>query len=65
MSFIRDLYRDEIRDGWLVTADTKKIWNRQLEIWSELDRICRKHDITYWAGWGTLLGAARHNGFIP
>ncbi|MBR1804776.1 MAG: LicD family protein [Selenomonadaceae bacterium] len=65
MAFIKDLYRDEIRDGYLVMSDMKKVWNRQLEIWAEVDRICRKHSIQYWAGWGTLLGAARHGGFIP
>ena len=65
MAFIKDLYHDEICDGWLVKSDMKKIWNRQLEIWAEVDRICRKHDITYWAGYGTLLGAARHGGYIP
>ena len=65
MEFIKDLYRDEIRDGWLVKSDTKRVWQRQLEIWQEVDRICRKHKINYWAGYGTLLGAARHKGFIP
>ena len=65
MAFIKDLYRDEIRDGYLVMSDMKKVWNRQLEIWAEVDRICRKHSIQYWAGWGTLLGSARHGGFIP
>jgi len=59
------LYHDEIRDGYLVKADMKKVWNRQLEMWQEVDRICRKHDITYWAAYGTLLGAARHKGYIP
>ena len=65
MEFIKDLYRDEIRDGWLVKSDMKKVWQRQLEIWQEVDRICRKHEINYWMDGGTLLGAARHGGFIP
>lgn len=31
----------------------------------EIDIICRKHNINYWIESGTLLGAIRHNGFIP
>lgn len=37
----------------------------QMGLLSELDRICSKHGLTYWGGYGTLLGAARHQGFIP
>lgn len=65
MAFIKNLYRDEMRSGYLVSSAIKKVWNRQLELWQELDRICRKHAIKYWAGYGTLLGAVRHGGFIP
>lgn len=36
-----------------------------LEMVKELDRICKKHDIPYFLYWGTLLGAIRHDGFIP
>lgn len=37
----------------------------ELEILVEVDRICRKHGIEYVIAYGTLIGAIRHNGFIP
>lgn len=30
-----------------------------------IDKVCDKYDIDYWLGFGTLLGAVRHEGFIP
>lgn len=38
---------------------------RLIEILEYIDRICKKHDIKYWASSGTCLGAIRHGGFIP
>jgi len=48
-----------------VSTETKKLWNIMLDIYSEIKRLCQKHDIKYYAFAGTLLGAARHQGFIP
>ena len=65
MEYIKDIYRDEIRDGFLVTADRKKIWQVEMELLEVLDRICRRNGLRYFVDYGTLLGAVRHRGFIP
>lgn len=37
----------------------------QLEMLDEINRICMKNKISYSLAYGTLLGAIRHNGYIP
>ncbi len=32
---------------------------------SKLDEVCRKNGLNYWLNFGTLIGAIRHEGFIP
>lgn len=45
--------------------DLSRVHEANLKILKELDRICRSHDIRYMLDAGTLLGAVRHEGFIP
>ena len=37
----------------------------ELDILSYIDEVCKNNNITYYLAYGTLLGAVRHNGFIP
>lgn len=45
--------------------DLTKVHEANLKILKEIDRICRKYKIKYMLDAGTLLGAVRHQGFIP
>ncbi len=58
-------FDEEVRSGYKVTEDVKKLWAVELDLLSEFDRVCQKHGIQYMACGGTLLGAIRHKGFIP
>ncbi|MBR4341413.1 MAG: LicD family protein [Lachnospiraceae bacterium] len=60
-----DYFRDEVRNGFYVPTVVKQAWAMCLDILSEIDRICQKYGITYYADWGTFLGAVRHGGFVP
>lgn len=65
LEFDQSYFRREERGSHLVGELVKKAWAVQLDILSKIDSICQKYGITYFAYWGTLLGAVRHQGFIP
>ncbi|NLB64069.1 MAG: LicD family protein [Fibrobacter sp.] len=45
--------------------EIKKLHRALMIIADEVKRICDKNEIDYFLTWGTLLGAVRHQGFIP
>lgn len=49
----------------LSSNELKAIHSLELEALTVIDQICRKHAIKYTLVGGSLLGAIRHNGFIP
>lgn len=65
MEFNTDFFKEEIRSDFLVTEKRKKVWAAELNLLEEFDRVCKKHNLTWFADYGTLLGAVRHQGFIP
>lgn len=50
---------------YIVSEKRKLLWKLEVEILAEFQRICEKHSLKYFAIGGTLLGAVRHQGFIP
>lgn len=65
MYFDESYFEEEMREGFFVHPMMKRVWAAELEVLEEIDRICKKHDLMYYAEWGTLLGAIRQHGFIP
>lgn len=65
MNLLENYFDNEIREGFFVPSMVKRAWAAELRVLAEIDRICSKYNIKYFAEWGTLLGAIRHAGFIP
>ena len=41
MNFEHEFFEDEVRDGFFVPAEIKHAWAAELEVLSEVDRICK------------------------
>lgn len=65
MEFPYTFFEDEVREGFYISGSMKRIWASQIEVLSEVAKVCEKHNIKWFADCGTLLGAVRHGGYIP
>ena len=48
-----------------MSMDLKEMQQIELGIMKVVHQLCEKHKLTYYLGFGTMLGAVRHGGFIP
>ena len=58
-------FNGEERDGYYVEPMMKRAWAAEMEILEDIRIVCERHNIRFFADWGTLLGTIRHGGFIP
>lgn len=56
---------DEVREQFYIPGMVKRSWAAQIKLLTVITDICDRHNIKWYATYGTLLGAVRHGGFIP
>ena len=55
-------YKARIISGDVTTGALQE---KSLEIFKYFQKLCKENGLRYWVGGGTLIGAMRHQGFIP
>lgn len=57
--------KNELQNAMKDTMTLEELQSCMLEITKKIHQICEKHELRYWLSYGSLLGAIRHDGFIP
>lgn len=65
LGFQEEFFEQEIRDGFYISSTMKRVWAAEMEVLQKVAEICDRHNIVWYAAYGTLLGAIRHEGFVP
>ena len=65
MYFDDRFFEDEVRAGFYVPSILKRCWAASIECLLDVDALFRKHNLRWWLGSGSALGAVREKGFIP
>ena len=58
-------YRGTNVTSWEEDSKLRQVQRIGLDMLCEVKRICEKHGLKYYLFYGTMLGAVRHQGFIP
>lgn len=65
MIYSKSLYNNIFAEYKLNDTDVKAIQKVLFEMLLDFKRVCDKHNVKYMLSDGSILGAVRHNGFIP
>ena len=65
VSIIKKLDAEKLGLHIVTDSEVKQIHNYFLKLLIELNEFCNNETIEWFLGGGSLLGAARHRGFIP
>ena len=60
-----DFFKEEERCNYFISKDMKYLWALQIDLYLVFSDICEKYNLRYFLFYGGLLGAIRHDGFIP
>ena len=60
-----DFFKEEVRCEYRISEEMKLIWAVLMDMYLTFEEVCDKYGLKYYTVWGSLLGAIRHNGFIP
>lgn len=56
---------ESVDDDFVVSDKRRAVWRVELDMVKAFIQICERNGLKYFASGGTLIGAIRHNGFIP
>lgn len=61
----KSFFQEEVRCDYKISEEMKYVWAVELDLIGKLKDVCERNHLRYFMSGGTLLGAVRHQGFIP
>lgn len=65
LQFPKEFFQHEIREDFYIDSTMKTVWAAALDVLQTIAEVCEKYGLEWYAAYGTLLGAIRHEGYIP
>lgn len=63
--FSENFFKEEVRCDFTVPELMKRTWAAEIKVLCAIQCLCYKYNITPYIFYGSLIGAVRHQGFIP